>query len=388
MVRRAHQHGLILKAQPGLVGVEHPGADLPGLGGLVVAADQQGRLPVAGRPARATARATAGVTAQVTARGQLQLQPLRLRPDHVGQLEHRAAGAVVADQPHHGQVRVPDRQRAQVRRVGAAEGVDGLRVVADAGQARALGPQQPDDVGLHRVDVLVLIHEHRVEQAAQRRPGRRVGQRRAPQQQQVVEVDHAVGALVRGVGAEQPAELRGEVGAPREALGHHLDYRGAGVHAARVDVRAGRRPRCPPPGADQVVVGAQRVQHVGDVGRVDDREVGRQRERLRVGPDQPVRDGVKGAPGDPVGGRRVRRVGPGQHVVGGPAGEGQQQDPAGLSALVTQPGGPRHQRPGLPGARPGQDQQRPAGVGRRRPLLVVEASEDRGLLPRTAWLGI
>ena len=141
-------------------------------------------------------------------RPQGQLQALGLRPDRVGQPQHRVLGAVVAGQPDDLQARVVRGQRAQVRRVGAAEGVDGLRVVAHAGQALAVGAQQPDDVGLDRVDVLVLVHQDGVEHAAQHRARGRVGQRGPPQQQQVVEVDQAVLAFVRGVGPEQARPAR------------------------------------------------------------------------------------------------------------------------------------------------------------------------------------
>ena len=41
----AHQHGLVAQVDAGFVGGQHPGADLPGLGRLVVAADQLGRGP-------------------------------------------------------------------------------------------------------------------------------------------------------------------------------------------------------------------------------------------------------------------------------------------------------------------------------------------------------
>ena len=57
------------------------------------------------------------------------------------------------------------------------------------------GLQQPHDVGLDGVDVLVLVHQDRVEHAAQHRAGRRVGQRRLPQQQQVVEVQQVLARL-------------------------------------------------------------------------------------------------------------------------------------------------------------------------------------------------
>ena len=118
--------------------------------------------------------------------------------------------------------------------------------------------------------------------------------------QKFVEVDEPVLPLVRDVAAEQAGQRRGEVGAPREAGLDDLGHRRAGVHAAGVDVGADRGARGPARGADQVVLGAQPVHQVGDVGRVEHAELGRQRERLGVLADDPVRDRVECAPADPL----------------------------------------------------------------------------------------
>ncbi len=216
VVAGADEHGLIPERDALLVRIEHPGADLPRLGGLVVAADQQRRPP----------RAAVG--------GEHQVQARPGRADEVGQVQHRLPGPVVAVQPDDVQARVVGGQLPQVRRVGAAEPVDGLRVVADAGQLLPVRLQQPNDTGLDRVDVLVLIDQDRVEHAAQHRPGAAVGQRRLPQQQQVIEVHQVAGALARGIGAEQPGQLAGELDAPREAGRDHLADRPPGAHAPGV----------------------------------------------------------------------------------------------------------------------------------------------------------
>jgi len=357
VVRGPHEHGLLAQVQARLVRVEHPRADLARLGGLVMAAHQHRRLSAA------------------AVGGQRQLQTRGLRPDHVRQPQHGSLRTVVPDQPDHRQVGVGSGQRAQMLRVGAAEAVHGLGVVTDAGEPVSVRREQPHDVGLHGVDVLVLIDEHRVEQAAQGRPGGGVRQRRAPEQQQVVEVDQPVPALVGDVVAEEPGELDGEVGAPGEVATYHVSYGLLGVHAPGVDVGAQRRSRGAPPGADQVVVRAQRVQHVRDVSRVDHAERGRQRERLRVRPDDPVRDGVKRSSADPLGRGHRRWRDPGEDVVGRPAGEGEQQDPAGLHPLTAQPGRPRHQRPGLARPGSGQHEQRPLAMRRRAALLGVQSFE-------------
>ena len=56
MVRGADQHRLVAQRSAVLVRVEHPGADLPGLGRLVVAADQQRRHPGAAVPVSVRSR--------------------------------------------------------------------------------------------------------------------------------------------------------------------------------------------------------------------------------------------------------------------------------------------------------------------------------------------
>ena len=363
VMRGANQHRLVAQRGAVLVRLEHPGADLPRLGGLVVAADEQ-----RGHPLAAVA-------------GQRQVQARRGRPDAVGQVQDALPGPVVAVQPDDIQPGIVGGELPQVGRIGAAEAVDGLRVVAHAGQLLPIRLQQPDDAGLDGVDVLVLVHQDRVEHAAQHRAGRRVGQRRLPQQQQVVEVQQVPGPLARRVGAEQRGQLRGERLAPREAGRHHLADRPPGVDAAGVDVRARRRPRCPLSGAVETMVRPQHVQQVGGVALVQDGELRRQRERLRVLPDDLVRDGVEGPAADSPGRALEPRPGPGEHVAGGAAGEGQQQDPAGRHPLAAvQPRRPSDQRPSLPGARPGQHQERTALLRDRPLLLLVQPVEHRALI--------
>ena len=119
MVSGADQHRLVAQRGAVLVRLEHPGADLPRLGGLVVAADQQRRRPRLPRAAVA---------------GQRQVEAGRGRADEVGQVEDALPGPVVAVQPHDIEPGVVGGELPQVRRVGAAEPVDGLRVVAHAGQ--------------------------------------------------------------------------------------------------------------------------------------------------------------------------------------------------------------------------------------------------------------
>ena len=272
---------------------------------------------------------------------------------------------MVPDQPHDGEVGEGDSQPVQVFRIGAPEGVYGLGVVADAGQAASFGLKQPHDVGLYRVHVLILIDQHRIEHAPQDRPGGGIGQRRPPQQQQVIEVDQGVAALVRDITAEQLGELAGVLGTPGEAAAHDIGDRHLGVHAPGIDVGADRGAWRAALRAHQPVIHPAGIQQIGHVRRIDDGELGRQGERLRVLANDPVGNRVEGPAGDPPAGRPGAGSGARQHVISGAAGKGQQQDPAGLHTLLAQPGRAGDQRARLAGTGPGKDQQRPAWVRRR-----------------------
>ncbi len=123
VMRGADQHRLIPQRRAVLMRVQHPGADLPRLGGLVVAADQQRRHPGA------------------AVAGQRQLQARHRRSDEVRQVKDALPGPVVAVQADDVQSRVVGGELPQVRRVSATEPIDGLRVVAHAGQLLPVGLQ-------------------------------------------------------------------------------------------------------------------------------------------------------------------------------------------------------------------------------------------------------
>ncbi len=270
---------------------------------------------------------------------------------------------------------------------GRAEAVDGLEVVADRGHHRAVRRQRPREVHLQPVDVLVLVDQHVVEGRGQQRADHLVGGERAPEQQQVVEVGHAELALAGGVGLEQRRDRLAVLLAPREVLGQHARQRLLRVDRARVDVQqrplareARARLRVP-------VLLAQQVQDVRRVARVEHPEAARQPERRGVAAHEPVRDRVERAA------EHARRGGdeparPLQHLARGAAGERQQQDPLRRHALGHQPGDPRAQRRRLARAGAGEDQQRPTGVRRGGPLLVIERRRARAVLrslPPPPW---
>jgi hypothetical protein len=69
-----------------------------------------------------------------------------------------------------------------------------------------------------------------VEARCDARPDRRVGHRRAPPDEQVVEVEHPLRLLRGGIGGEQSLQRLGVLAAPRVRLGQDL-----GKAAPRVD---------------------------------------------------------------------------------------------------------------------------------------------------------
>src|SRR5260370_29165721 len=101
--------------------VQYSGADLASLGRLVVTSHQHRPLPLAAFG------------------GKGELEPVRLRPDLVGQPEHGLVRPVVAGEPDDGKVAEVPGESAQVLGIGTAECVDCLRVVAHAGETGAVG---------------------------------------------------------------------------------------------------------------------------------------------------------------------------------------------------------------------------------------------------------
>ncbi len=276
--------------------------------------------------------------------------------------------------------------------LGAPEPVDRLVRVADDDQVAAVAGERPEERDLAGVGVLVLVDEHRADPGAQL-----VAVRLGLDGGAADQVGVVGGALGVEVGEvlveEQPG--RHELGQPlRRAQGAQLVavqalLAGAGQHG--VDLtreaagaeRAGQRLR---PVDRLGVVGEQLAQHdvlLGSAEQPQRRfvELGR-----RVAADQPVGEGVE---------RRAHRGGHGPaetggdpvaELLGGLAGERQRQDLVGLGAAGLDPVDDRlDERRGLAGARPGEDQQRPALVVDDALLVLVEGGHvDRHVGPHEA----
>ncbi len=89
-------------------------------------------------------------------------------------------------------------------------------------------------------------------------------------------------------------------------------------------------------------------------------------------PEPVVADGVEGAAHDLGEGTLEQVRGPGEHLLAGLAGEGEEQNVGRVHPLVHQIGQAVDQGPGLAAPRPGDDQHRPFGGGDRLVLGRVE----------------
>ena len=227
-----------------------------------------------------------------------------------------------------------------LRTVAARKRVDRLRVVADDRDAAAVGTQERDDVGLQRVRVLVLVDEHGVE--ALRARGHRQGRRAAaPEQQQVVVVEH-----VLRLSCGRCTPRRGRLRSSASSL-HHGNASGARPRAASARSRTASRCRgtCPSAGTacpcdrDRASVrtrcmrssASDRSRIVKSGGRpivapVQAQEPRRHRVE-RAAPDRARRRAAGRSAPSPAAAAQ-QPVDPPQHLLGGAAREGEQQDAA------------------------------------------------------------
>ena len=115
-----------------------------------------------------------------------------------------------------------------------------------------------------------------------------------------------------------------------------------------------------------------RSQQVLGVLAVEDREVGRNAQPLAVDSQDAVGDVVERAAPDVLGLLLDEQLDAVEHLAGRPVREGDQHDPAGVHAVMHQPGQPIGQRPRLAAAGPRHDEHRPARRRRHRQLLRIQ----------------
>ena len=167
----------------------------------------------------------------------------------------------------------------------------------------------------------------------------------------------------------------------------HLVQRQLGVDAARVDVEAGGLLREAVAAAAEPQRGAGDVHEIFGVAPVEDGEVRLHADVAGVDAQQAGGDGVEGAAPDALRGaargvaaRRQHRLDAPQHLGGGAAREGEQQDAPRVGAALDEVRHAVHQRGRLAGAGAGDDEQRAVAVLRRGELLWIELLKHGAVL--------
>src|SRR5690606_33677325 len=105
---------------------------------------------------------------------------------------------------------------------GSAEPVDRLGVIANGSESVAVRTKRRDDVGLDRIGILILVHQHRIEALPNEPAERGVFEHAAPEQQEVVVVEYVRTLLAVHVGAKELRESLGSIRAPGEASLKHV----------------------------------------------------------------------------------------------------------------------------------------------------------------------
>ena len=296
-----------------------------------------------------------------------------LHDDFVGQVENGLRAAVVFFELDDAGAR---KQRGKLQNIphrGAPEAVDRLGVVAHGHDVVVRVGEQPHDVGLEPVGVLVFVH-HDVAEGARQALGH-VGvrvQQAAQVDQQVVVVEQAAFELVVAVVlvdavelvqfGEQVRKLRVEhvchagrlVGREAQHLGDRLFAR----KAARLLVQ-------PQPRTDQVdgVLGVPAVENRERVGESEQRGIAAQ---------DGMRERMERAARHPVAPAAQQRAGAGDHLFRGAARERQQQQAARVDALLDHARDTEHERARLAAPGAGQHQHRAVAHGGRLVLAGVQ----------------
>ena len=367
----AVEHGHFLQRDALVAEFQHALGDKGGLGGGIRQGDERG--PGAQR---------------LAGRAQVFFEAAGIGADGgVGEIEDLGDAAVVGLDDVDLGARIPFRETEDERHVRAAPGVDRLRVVADGHQAVGFAGEQVDHAALDAVGVLILIDEHVSE--AFLIELQHVGvllEEADGEDEQVVEV-HRVGGLlfldvaladffdflgpvVELVVAGGDDFLEGGVGVfdEGEHRGEHVGLREAALF--RIDIER----------ADDGVEDGFLVVAIEDGERAGEAEV------LGMAAEDARADRVEGAGPERGGVVRDEFADALGHLAGGLVGEGEQQDLAGVDAVVEQPGHAVGESAGFPGAGAGDDQRAAGRRGDGGVLLLVEGGlvVDAGGVRRSA----
>ena len=293
--------------------------------------------------------------------------------DGVGQVQDGLGAAVILlqlDDPGAGEQvgKIHD-----VAEIGATEGIDGLGVVPHRHDVLMGVGQKLHQLGLEPVGVLVFVHHQVAEAVGQAAAHVLVLHQQAPAlQQQVVIVQEGVAALFVLVGRGHFGQVfalvqeLGVVPGEQEIQGQVL------INHRPQNLGHGLLPGKRPGELFKAQALFKQVEEIALVGPVHDRKPLGVAEALAVLAQPEVADAVEGAPHHLAQGLVQQMHRPGQHLPGGLAGEGQQQNSPGVHPLFHQIRQAVDQGAGLAAAGPGNDQDRSLQGSHRLVLGRVE----------------
>ena len=134
-----------------------------------------------------------------------------------------------------------------------------------------------------------------IKTAADLRREPRLLHQRMPVEEQVVIVERGIRLLAIHEFTKQAAQLFHPILAPRKALTQDLLERAPAIHAVGIDREAGVLSREAALLRREAALVAQKVDEVGGIAAIQNAEIRRDAERLRVFAQHAVRDGMKGA---------------------------------------------------------------------------------------------
>jgi hypothetical protein len=192
------------------------------------------------------------------------------------------------------------------RTVARPEPVDRLRVVPHHREPGAFRAQPVQELGLQRVCVLVLVDQHVVELRADGRPRGVGSHERVEEEEQVVVVQDPLLGLAVHVGTKEQLQPVDLLGAPGESSSEHRVQRAPGVHAATVDVEAGRLAREASLSPAQLELCPEHLEQILGIAAVVDGEAGMEADPVSVLPEEPGGDRMERPAPHPRGRRPVR----------------------------------------------------------------------------------
>ena len=291
----------------------------------------------------------------------------------VGEVEDGLGGAVVLFELEQAGAGELLGEGEDVPEVGPAKAIDALRVVADGHDVAVDRGEAPHEGRLGPVRILILVHEHMTALPRHAPPHFVVGVEELDRAgEEVVIVHERVRLLVLYVRVQERPEVVGIDMELRILLFEDVvegqSPVGDGREKGLEGLFSGKTFAC----AVEAVRGAEHVEHVGGIGGVEDGEVVREADAGGIPPQEAGTEGVERAALHTAAPSVEQGRGAGEHLAGGAARERQQHDLLRGRPRLDEVGHAIDERACLAGARPRDDEHRPAGRRRRRVLLRVQ----------------